>query len=174
MKTFERRFAIDTQDDFLQGIVLRYGDISDQGFHYEIFAPEAFGDSIHSESIILNRQHQRTIPLARNGSGLSFKDSAEMLTMRAQIPDTTDGQDVMKLVRAKVLTGLSVEFYALSENVTKDGEKPLVEVRQAKLVGVSVCDTPAYSDSVIEARAAHVRTLANEARAAPRVRRIFI
>ena len=130
----------------LTGIAIRYGDVARLPWGDERIQPGAltFGD------VVLNRQHSRALPLARTGGGgMVLTDSPEALTMRAELADTTDGRDVYALVRAGVMKGLSTEFIAEAERF--EGRLRIID--RAKLVGLSVVDTAAYPDSVVQARA---------------------
>ena len=79
----------------------------------ERIEPNAFaplGDAI------LNAQHDRTTPLARtDGGGLTLLDGTDALEIRAELPPTRSADDVLELVRAKVMRGLSIEFVPLQE-----------------------------------------------------------
>ena len=64
---------------------MRYGDTADIGGLPERFEPGAFGD-VGAADVLLNRQHDRTEPLARTGgAGLVLMDTADSLTMRADL-----------------------------------------------------------------------------------------
>ena len=115
----------------------------------ERFRPGAFGD-VAMLDVILNSHHQRTVPLARTaGGGLNLIDSKDGVEFVAELPETTAADDVLALVRSKVLRGASIEFHALRESFA--GRDRLIEA--AKLIAIGVVDTPAYPQSSIEARA---------------------
>ena len=58
--------------------------------------------------VLLNRQHERSAPLARTGGGgLELTDTAEGLRIAASLPATRDADDVLELVRRRILRGLS-------------------------------------------------------------------
>ena len=146
-----RRFELraDPEKRLLAGVAVRYGDVATLPWGKERIAPGAFapfGD------IILNDGHQRTVPLARTGgAGLELIDSAERLAFEATLPNTRAADDVLELVRARVMRGASVEFFPTEEKMV-DG---VVEIQRAKLVGIGVVDVPAYPDSEVAARCAH-------------------
>ena len=130
----------------LNGVAVRYGDVAALPFGKERIEAGAFsplGDAI------LNSQHDRAAPLARTGGGgLVLKDSDEALSIEAELPNTRATDDVLELVRTKVIRGLSIEFRAVKERA----EAGLRIIERAVLVGVAVVDTPAYPASVVEAR----------------------
>ena len=129
----------------VEGIAIRYGDVSDA--YRERVESGAFGD-VSELDIIANLQHQRTQPLARSGAGLTLTDTAENLTARIDLPDTTVGRDAKVLLQAGVLRGLSIEFWPDRYRMESD----LMVVETAKLVGLALVDKPAYPDSAASLR----------------------
>ena len=69
-------------------------------------------------------------------------DTATELTIRAELPQTTEANDVLALVRSGVLRGLSIEFSAQAERLE---EVDLRIVERAKLSAIGVVDRPQYS-----------------------------
>ncbi len=52
--------------------------------------------SMRFDDVVLNRQHQRTAPLARTGGGgLALTDTPTELRLAATLADTQDGRDVV-------------------------------------------------------------------------------
>ncbi len=143
----ERRFTEFRQDGRrLIGTVVRYGDVARMPWGTERFEPGAFqplGD------VILNAHHERSRPLARVGGGLTLEDSPQALTMMAELPNTREADDVLELVKTKVLRGFSVEFHAIDERM--EGTERVVS--KARLGNFAVVDRPAYPGSAVEARA---------------------
>ena len=132
----------------LEGEAIVYGDVAVFPWGRERIEPGAFaplGD------IILNKQHDRKTPLARTGGGgLVLDDSPEALRIRAELPAGVAAADeVLVLVREKILRGLSVEFFPKAER--QDGDMRIIE--KAILSGVGVVDSPQYEQSLAYARA---------------------
>ena len=88
-------------------------------------------------------------------------DSPESLSFRATLADAQDGRDTYALVKSGIMRGASIEFHAIDERVSRERDKPLVEVLEARLVGISCVDSGAYPTNVISAREARVRELAH-------------
>lgn len=132
----------------LSGQAIVYGDIARLPWGEERIEAGAFdplGD------VILNSQHDRNVPLARTGGGgLQLMDSAAALEVMAELPATRAADDVLELVRKKILRGLSIEFVTTAERM--EGGVRVIE--RANLSGVAVVDRPAYSDSLVQARRA--------------------
>lgn len=133
----------------LEGVVMRYGALAQlPDGRQERFLPGAFND-VETQDLILNVQHERVFPIARTGGGgLTLTDSGSMLSMAADLSQTTAGREAYELVRARVLRGLSVEFTAIEERMVGN----IREIELALLGGMSVVDQPAYEASTVEAR----------------------
>ena len=129
---------------------MRYGSVASLPWGRERFER---GSLSTDGDVLLNWQHSRSAPLARTGGGgLVLSDDGSELTMRAELPPTTDADNVLHLVRSNVLRGLSVEFHAMSERI----EGGVRVVTRAALSGIAVVDKAAYPDSVVEAQRARI------------------
>ena len=146
MNELERRFIEFRQEDRkLSGVAVTYNAATVIFDFREQFQAGAFG-SVAALDVILNRQHDRRMPLARTGGGgLTLTDSTERLEVVADLPSTRDADDTLALVEAGVLRGLSLEFQAVTERWS--GNLRTIEV--AKLSGVAVVDRAAYSGSTV-------------------------
>lgn len=149
----ERRFAAaewrDTEHGVLvEGVAVPYGQVADiGGLFKERFEAGAFGD-LSAADVIVNRQHDRAMPLARTGAsgGLTLTDSPHALRAAVTLPPTTEGRDTGELVKRGVLRGFSVEFVIASDG----GETWLDTLRtitRAELRGLAIVDRPAYTDA---------------------------
>ena len=117
-------------------------------FGREKFLPGSFAP-IENLDVILNFAHRREQPIARTkGGGLILEDSEKALLLRAELPKTSIGDDVLALVRSSVLRGLSVEFSAIKERMVSG----VREISKAVLHAIGVVDSGAYRMSVVEAR----------------------
>ena len=149
----ERRYC-ELRADFaerrLEGTAMRYGDVGQIGQLRERFEAGAFGD-LATADVVLNTQHQRTVPLARTGGGgLSLVDTNLELRISAVLPETRAADDVLALVKSSILRGLSIEFRATRER----RELGIRVVTRAVLSGVSVVDSGAYPMATVAAREA--------------------
>ena len=152
--TTERRFCeFRAEGRRLSGTAIRFGSEARMPWGRERFNAAAFaplGD------VILNDMHNRQAPLARTGGGgLTLHDDGESLRFEADLPATRAADDVLELVRTNVLRGASIEFEATRERM--EGDLRIVE--RARLSAIGIVDTPAYSDSEIEARRAAMAPL---------------
>ena len=147
MDATEKRFCeLRADGRRLEGEAIVYGDIAFFPWGQERIEPGAFsplGD------VILNRQHDRKTPLARTGGGgLFLIDSPESLSIRAELPEGVAAADeALRLVRANILRGLSIEFFPQAER--QSGDLRIIE--RAQLIGVAVVDSPQYEQSLVAA-----------------------
>lgn len=143
---YELRFDAEKRE--LRGTAMRYGDIAKLPWgEKERFVAGAFAGSL--SDIILNVQHDRGRPLARTGGGgLRMDDSATELRLEAVLPKTREADDVIELVRQKILRGFSVEFLPISHRVV-DG---VTVIEKAELRNVGLVDRPAYRQSKVQPR----------------------
>ena len=137
----------------LQGTVMHYGDSANIG---GVFRERVESGALTvKEDAILNRQHSRTLPLARMGHGLQVHDGTERMTLYADLPRTTVADDALAMVDAGVLRGFSVEMM-VQEDDWRDNASTRI-IHRATIHGIALVDTPAYPQSSIEARAAMLR-----------------
>ena len=138
-------------DRTISGTAIRYGDTAKLPWgDKERFAPGVFGE-VEAADVLLNVQHERARPIARTqGGGLTLVDTITELRVEAQLPDTTDGNDAISLVRNRVLRGLSVEFVPRTDRLVEG----VTVIESAELRGVAIVDRPAYPKSTINARTA--------------------
>ena len=140
----------------LSGTLVKYGDKANMGSFTETIEPAAFSP-VEELDAGINVQHQRDKPLARTqGGGLVLIDSPEELKAEFELPDTQNGHDAAELINRGILRGLSVEMSVPPDgqkwSQTPDG-KSLRTITRAKLHGLSLVDSPAYSGSLISQRA---------------------
>ena len=142
--TAEIRFSADETRQTpgrLTGVLMTYETrASDRP---EMFAADAlvFPDG----GIVINEQHNRQAPILR--AMPTVEDRAVLIS--AELPNTSRGRDAGEMVRAGILTGLSVEFHAISEEI-RDG---LRYITKAFVPRAGLVDDPSYDDSLVAVRA---------------------
>ena len=139
---YELRF--DEEERRVTGTAMRYGDVAELPWgEKEKFEAGAFGDTDRLDAT-LNVQHDRGRPVARTGGGgLKLRDTGGALEIDAVLPDTTDANDAVKNIRARILRGLSVEFWPETTRL----ENGVTVIEKAVLRGIAIVDRPAYNDS---------------------------
>ena len=144
---YELRF--DEDERRVTGTAMRYGDVAEMPWgEKEKFDPGAFG-AVERLDATLNIQHDRGRPVARTrGGGMTLQDSGGALAIDAVLPDTTDANDAVANIRAKILRGLSVEFWPETTRL----ENGVTVIEKAALRGIAIVDRPAYNDSKLQPR----------------------
>ena len=135
-----RLAAVDGGPGRVQGTILVYGATASD--RRERFARNAL--EWDGAGVVLNLQHDRSQPLTR------FHPTAgpEAVTMDVVLPDTRACRDACVLIRNGTLTGLSVEFLPVREQV----EAGIRVIHQARLVGVGLVDQPSYAEAAVAVR----------------------
>jgi HK97 family phage prohead protease len=153
----------------LEGLVTPFGretvigDLKRGGFREKV-AAGAFTKTLDEGDPLLVYQHDLAKPLARKSAGNLDIHEGEYegqagLVMRATPVDTTYAGDLRKLVKAKVIRGMSFGFNVVKDRWTDDEgreadkytgtRRELLEVR---LVEASPVTRPAYDNTAISAR----------------------
>lgn len=103
-----RQFDNDSND--VEGVAAVFDREADLGWFTEKIDRHAF-DHTDMSDVVLNFNHDNSLLLAgtRNGS-LQLQVTDEGLLQKASIIDTTQGRDVMKLVRSGLISSMSFAF----------------------------------------------------------------
>jgi hypothetical protein len=134
------------------GRCVPYGEVADvedeHGPYREMFARGAFRRANKSpQHVLLDFEHQ-TDPLSVLGHGVEFIERDDGLYGTFRAINGPVGDQGLEMVRAGMLTGLSVRALVLGPG-RKDGD---VVVRTAcHLDRVALCRQPAYAGAVVEA-----------------------
>ena len=150
MATEFRYAELESNGRTLAGVAITYGEVAQiPGVGRETFMPSSL--DLNPDGVILNRQHDRRVSLARNSpdGGLILNDSATALRVSAKLPPTRDADDTLELVKRKILQGFSLEFSVQEETRTAAEVREIVK---ATLHGIGVVDRPAYAGSEVQAR----------------------
>lgn len=125
----------------------------------EIIMPEAINDEfLRQQDIILNRDHNDTLILARwrKGQGtLKLSIDEYGLRYEAAMPETTHGNDTLESIRRGDLFGSSFRFrYAKGGFRDEKGPNGIrrTVTRFQGIYDVSVVATPAYEGTSVDAR----------------------
>jgi HK97 family phage prohead protease len=111
----------------------------------EMFMPGAFERQLSTpgrDKVLLNFEHEQGIR-GVVGQSLRFAEEEDGLHGSFGIHENTDGDKALQMIHSGLLTGLSMEFRALSSRRV-DG---VVQRLRAQLDRVSLCRYPAYQDA---------------------------
>ena len=132
----------------------RVATVSDDGrtSYKESFAPGSFTRTLahRGDKVRIFSQHKtERLPI---GKASKLEETGPGLEAHLRVSDTSDGNDVLTLVRDGVLTGLSVGFRGLKHELRNN-----VRVRtEVTLSEISIVTDPAYPDAQISGiRAMH-------------------
>ena len=140
-RRFEIRFDAKTAD--IEGVAIRFGDVATLPWGRERIEAGA----LTADDVILNLQHNRSMPLARTGGGgMEISQNDENLSFMAKMPGTTTGKDAQILLEKGILRGASLEFSVEKSRFEDD----LEIIEKGKVYGIGLVDRPAYPDSVIK------------------------
>lgn len=157
--TIEHRAEGDENKLIIEGYAARYDSETFIGWDgwgfYETIEKGAFDDA-DMRDVPLKYNHLDAVPIlarTRNKSLVLTPDD-KGLHIRAELLDTTDGQDMYKRIKSGLLDKMSFAFTVKEEEIT-DQNKPNPRRKIKKfdrIFDVSVVDTPAYEDTSIYAR----------------------
>ena len=97
------------------------------------------------QGLLIDEQHNRQAPILR---AMPIVDG-NTIRIGHPFPDTQRGRDAATNLREKVLTGLSVSFYAEEEEVRHG----IRVIKRAYAPRAGLVDSPSYSSSTAEVRA---------------------
>lgn len=146
----------------LVGYAVRYNALSqDLGGFKERFLPHSFARSLENGPDILALiQHDMTKVMGRRSSGtLQAEDDAFGVKVKIDPPNTSFSLDIQESVRRKDVVGMSFAFESIEEEMVREGDGWVREVRDADLYEVSIVTNPAYLQSKIKIRSEVIEKL---------------
>ncbi len=121
----------------------------------EQLAPGCFGRCLAQKpDVILNRDHNPSILLARTKSGtLSLAQDAKGLQFKAALPDTSDARDLATLIKRGDIAGCSFAFTVArdGDEWNRNGSRRLIR-EIGSLYDVAICGQPAYEATSVGLR----------------------
>ena len=150
-----RNFSIDAiaEGRTIEGFIPYNSRSESMGF-YETLKPGCFSKTLReSKDILALYGHEGNSILARTKNGsLKFEDRDDGLHFSFEMPDTTQGNDVLEMVRSGLIDGCSFGFSAVKEDHSMDGGKELRTIVEARLYEISIVPQPAYPETHVSAR----------------------
>ena len=137
-------FSLDGSSGSIKGKVVTYGEAALIGQQFEErFESGCFGEI---SDVLVNIQHDRKRPVARQGESLSLTNSDTTLSAIVDLTGTPLGDECRAMIDKKILRGLSAEFITSEDEW--NGNKRII--KEAELCGIGIVDKPAYCGSTIE------------------------
>jgi HK97 family phage prohead protease len=123
------------------------------GFREQI-RPGAFSESLASSiDVFALVDHEEDKVLGRRSTGsLQITDTREGLHVEIFPPETTFAQDLIVLIQAGEVGGMSIGFTTESDRWDMLGGETIRTLLQINLFDVSVCFEPAYPDTRVAVR----------------------
>lgn len=145
----------DDESRNVQGIAVVFNKEADLGWFTEEIDPHAL-DRADLTDVVLNFNHDDSLLLAgtRNGS-LTLEVRDDGLFQSADIIDTTQGEDVLKLIRSGLIDKMSFAFTIADDGErweTRNGKEHRTITDISRLYDVSLVTFPAYPQTSAWAR----------------------
>ena len=141
--------SLEDQDDIVEGIPIVFNRTADLGWFTEEIDPRAL-DEAQMDDVVLNLNHNNDVVLARTTNGslaLDMRDDGVHMT--SKIVRTSQGQDVLTLVKEGLINKMSFAFTVDERDGEKwetdaQGKEHRVIKKINRLYDVSLVTFPAY------------------------------
>lgn len=136
----------------IEGYAAVFEQETDLGWCKEIISREAFNDCNMSDCVLKYNHNDNCLILARTrNKSLELIVDSKGLKIRAKLIDTTQNQDIYKMIKAGLLDKMSFAFSVRKQEWDYETDtRRITEI--AQLFDVSVVDVPAYDGTEIYAR----------------------
>lgn len=140
----------------IEGVACVFNQVADLGWFTEEIDRNAFAECDMSD-VVLNFNHDNNLLLARTANDSLFLYLADDgLHPRASIIDTSTGEDILKMVRNRLISKMSFAF-TIGKNgekwIEEEGKKPhRIITNINRLFDVSLVTFPAYEQTSVSAR----------------------
>ena len=138
----------------ISGLIPYNSDSAYMGF-VERLSPGCFSKSLSEQSDIralIEHSDQRLLARTKNGS-LILEDGPDALRFTFDAPNTTEGDDILTMVRDGLVSGCSFGMIVMSENYTLENGEEIRTILEARLLEVSlVLSEPAYPETIVYTR----------------------
>ena len=126
----------------------RWGDT-----FYERVRPGAFKNSLKTRDVFMLVNHDWNKVVGRTGSNLIVEEDDSGLRFELDIPNTTDGNDLLENVRNGLIQGCSFGFNIKNQTTRWDDNYNFYrDIDEVELFEVTATPIPAYADTTISAR----------------------
>lgn len=121
-------------------------------YFVERIAKNAFTKALRNDILALvNHDSGRVVGRTKSGT-LRLAQDDHGLKVEIDVPDTTDGNDLWKLVERGDVSGMSFSFRATKQEWDESGDMPKRTVIEAELYEVTATPIPAYPDTTLALR----------------------
>ena len=121
---------------------------------YERVRPGAFTKTLRENEAFMLLNHNWNQVIGRTGANLTLSEDEHGLRFEIDVPNTTDGNNLLENVRLGLITGCSFGFDITKEKTRWDESWNFYrDIEEVKLFEVTATPRPAYGSTSIEARA---------------------
>lgn len=123
------------------------------GYWREKILPGAFSKSLQSRDVIAVHSHDTGRVVGRLKAGtLTLREDNKGLAFENDLPDTTDGRDLVVQIDRGDIAGMSFAFIATRQEWDELVEPPLRTIIEADLYEITYTPFPAYPDTEVGLR----------------------
>lgn len=120
---------------------------------YERIVSGAFNRSLNSgRDILMLVNHDYNKVVGRSGNNLMLTEDEVGLRFTLEVPNTTDGNDLLENVRCGIIRGCSFGFNVTDENIYFDGGNMYRDIKDVNLFEITATATPAYASTELSVR----------------------
>lgn len=151
----EMRAAADGQDErTATGYAALFNVESDIGGYWvESIAPGAFDKSLRSNDVIAVHSHDWGRVVGRVGAKtLALREDTKGLYFENQLPDTTDGRDLVVSIGRGDIAGMSFAFITRKQEWDETVEPPRRTILEAELIEITYTALPQYPETTVGLR----------------------
>lgn len=137
------------REDVIEGLAIVFNQPAELGWFTEEIDARAL-DGARVDDVVLNFNHNNDIVLARTTNGsLSLDTRSDGVYMTSKIVDTSQGRDILKLVREGLINKMSFAFTIRDDDGEKwytdaQGNEHRIIQRIDRIFDVSLVTFPAY------------------------------
>lgn len=96
--------------------------------------------------MLMDHDYKRVV--GRSGVNLELTEDEKGLFIRCELPKTTEGNDLLEMVRTKLISGMSFGFRIVRDKVRWDDDWNMYrDIKEVELFEVTATTQPCYSDT---------------------------
>lgn len=133
------------------------------GYWTEVISPGAFSKSLQERDVLAVHSHDTGRVVGRLKAGtLSLREDEKGLSFENDLPDTSDGRDLVVQIGRGDIAGMSFAFRSRKEEWDETRSPPRRTIIEAELYEITYTPCPAYPDTEVGLRS--LEHLRNEKR----------
>jgi uncharacterized protein len=123
------------------------------GYWRERIAPGAFAKSLATRDVVALHSHDMGRVVGRKAAGtLSLSEDEAGLAFENELPDTSDGRDLVVSIERGDVSGMSFGFVTRKQEWDETVDPPLRTILEADLFEITYTAFPAYPDTSVGLR----------------------